>query len=182
MKLARILSASCLAVMLTMFTAAAGVHAGKVPPKKWVTSLCRELKKIEQDQTIDVNKLIRDINPADPEAMTKQVAKALRTQTKQLDRVAKALKKAGYPDVPGGKQMAADLNKSMAALSKSMRKTTTRMENAKGFQDFATQMESMQELVPELPSAEMPKFEKLLKKEWNRSRDCASITGPLDFG
>ncbi len=123
-----------------------------------------------------------DINPADPEAMTKQVTKVLRTQTKQLDRVAKALKKAGYPDVPGGKRMAADMNKSMAALSKSMHKATASMNNAKGLQDFAKEMASMQDLMPDLSSLDMPKFEKLLKKEWNRSRDCASISnGPIDL-
>lgn len=182
MKLARILSASCLAVVLTMFTSAAGFHAGKVPPKTWVTSLCRELKKIGPEKTFDLNKLMADFNPADPNAMMKSIAKSLRTQAKQLDQVAKALKKAGYPDVPGGKRMAADMNKSMAALSKAMHKATASMNDGKGFQDFAKEMASMQDLIPDLSAVDKPKFEKLLKKEWNRSRECARITGPLDFG
>ena len=147
----RTVAVIAIAGLLTLTTTAAGYPTKKVSSGRWANSVCTAmgnwLDAIKQNSA-DVEQATQEAQTSGDLAAITATFETLFSNAGNATRdVAKAIKRAGYPNTPKGKQAQAALVKGFGRIARALDKLSTRANHldAKGTQgDVLTEMKSLQ--------------------------------------
>ena len=188
----RVVAAVAIAGLLTLTTTAAGYPTKKVSATRWANSVCSAmgnwLEAVKQNSA-DVQQAAQEAQTStDVTAITASFESLFANAGDETRTLAKAIKAAGYPDTPKGRQAQAALVKGFtkfAAAFDTLSARAGQLPRSGAQSDFLTQLTSLQTDSQRRMNDFDKYFGKLdkldpghrLKKAFKRAASCRAMNG-----